>query len=199
MATTIQDGTGKGYSARIDDEGRLFTRTTSESEIQHSVLSARAFNVNTEFLTISSSGENALLYVKNNENTNLVVAAWFIGTGIAGGSNTEASLMRVYTNPTGGTLIASASAVTPVNRLIGSSQTVDVDVYKGGDGYTITGQGSTPVLYQTQGNNSRNFGEVYIALPKGSSLAVTYEPNGAEPIKIYTGFQIYKEDVEGTE
>jgi hypothetical protein len=199
MATSITDGTGKGYAARIDDEGRLYTRTTSESEIEHAAANGRAFNINTEFLTVSSSGENALLYVKNNENVDVVVAAWFVGTGIAGGTNTQASLMRVYTNPTAGTLIASASAVTAVNRRLGDNRTIDVDAYKGGDGYTITGQDATPVLYQTQGNNSRNFGTVYLTLPKGSSLAVTYEPNGAQPIEIYTGFQVYKADVEGVE
>ena len=199
MATTIQDGTGKGFSARIDDEGRLFTRTTQDTEIEHSVISGRAFNINTEFLPISSSGQNALLYVKNNETENLIVAAWFIGTDFASGSAIRQGLAEVYVNPTGGTLIASASAVTAVNRLLGSSQTLDADIYKGGDGYTITGEQTTPVLYQTQGSAARAFGSVYIALPKGSSLAVTYTPNGAEPLEIYTGFQVFKEDIAGTE
>ena len=198
MATTIQDGTGKGYSARIDDEGRLYTRTVTEDELTHAVNSARAFNINTEFLTISGSGESALLYFKNNENVTVVVAAWFVGTGVSGGTASN-SLMRVYVNPTGGTLIASASAVTVVNRLIGSSETLDADIYKGGDGFTFTGQQTTPVLYQTQGNNQRNFGTVYISLPKGSALGVTYEPAGAQPIEIYTGFQVYKTDIEGIE
>ena len=199
MATTIQDGTGKGYSARIDDEGRLFTRTTNETEIEHSVVSGRAFNINTEFLPISSSGQNALLYVKNNEDDPLVVAAWFIGTDNAAGTPTRQGLAEVYINPTGGTLIASASAVTAVNRLLGSSETLDALIYKGGDGYTITGQQTTPVLYQTQGSSARAFGTVYLSIPKGASLAVTYTSNGAEPLEIYTGFQIFKSDVEGAE
>ena len=199
MATTIQDGTGKGYSARVDDEGRIFTRTTNETEIEHSVVSGRAFNINTEFLPISSSGENALLYLKNNESAPLVVAAWFIGTDNAAGTPTRQGLAAVYVNPTGGTLIASASVVESQNRLLGSSETLDVVAYKGGDGYTITGQQTTPVLYQTQGSSARAFGTVYLALPKGASLAVTYTPNGAEPLEIYTGFQVFKSDVEGAE
>lgn len=199
MATTIQDGTGKGYSARIDDEGRIYTRTTNETELEHAVISGRAFNINTEFLPISSSGESALLYVKNNENDPLVIAAWFIGTDFAAGTPTRQGLAQVYVNPTGGTLIASASAITAVNRLIGSSQTLDADIYKGGDGYTITGQQPTSVLYQTQGSSARVFGTVYLSLPKGSSLAVTYTPNGAQPLEIYTGFQVFKSDVAGSE
>ena len=199
MATTIQDGTGKGYSARVDDEGRIYTRTTNETEIEHSVVSGRAFNINTEFLPISSSGESALLYVKNNEASDLIVAAWFIGTDNAAGTPTRQGLAAVYVNPTGGTLIASASAVTAVNRRLGDSQTLDADIYKGGDGYTITGQKADAVLYQTQGSSARTFGTVYVSIPKGASLAVTYIPNGAEPLEVYTGFQVFKSDVEGVE
>jgi len=193
MGFEIKDGTGTGNLARVDKENRISVRAVTETEIEKAVLDGRAFNINTEFLPVSSSGENALLYVKNNENEKLIVAAWFIGTGIAGGTNTEAPLIRTYYNPTGGTLIASASAVTPVNRNAGSSQVLLADCYKGGDGFTITGQDTPAVLYQTQGANSRSFGNVFLTLPKGSSLAVTYEPNGAEPINIYTGFQVYVE------
>ena len=193
MGFEIKDGTGTGNLARVDKENRVLVRAVTETEIEKAVLDGRAFNINTEFLPVSSSGENALLYVKNNETEKLIVAAWFVGTGVNGGTITESSLVRTYYNPTGGTLIASASAVTPVNRNAGSSQVLLADCYKGGDGFTITGQDTPVVLYQTQGANSRSFGNVFLTLPKGSSLAVTYEPNGAEPINIYTGFQVYVE------
>jgi len=191
MGFEIKDGTGTGNLARVDGEKRIAVRAITETELEKSVLDGRAFNINTEFLAVSSSGENALLYIKNNEDLSLIVAAWFIGTGIAGGTNTEASLIRTYFNPTGGTLIASASAVTAINRNAGSSRALLADVYKGGDGFNISGQDTPSVLYQTQGANSKSFGSVFLELPKGSSLAVTYEPNGAEPINIYTGFQVY--------
>ena len=193
MGFEVKDGTGTGNLARVDKENRLAVRAIQETEIEKAVLDGRAFNINTEFLPVSSSGENALLYVKNNEDQKLIVAAWFIGTGVNGGTITESSLVRTYYNPNGGTLIASASAVTPVNRNAGSSQVLLADCYKGGDGFTITGQDTPPVLYQTQNTTGRSFGNVFLALPKGSSLAVTYEPNGAEPINIYTGFQVYIE------
>jgi hypothetical protein len=193
MGFEVKDGTGTGNLARVDKENRLAVRAIQETEIEKAVLDGRAFNINTEFLPVSSSGENALLYVKNNEDDKLIVAAWFIGTGVNGGTITESSLVRTYFNPSGGTLIASASAVTPVNRNAGSSQVLLADCYKGGDGFTITGQDTPAVLYQTQNTTGRTFGNVFITLPKGSSLAVTYEPNGAEPINIYTGFQVYIE------
>jgi len=192
MGFEIKDGTGTGNLARVDKENRLSVRSIQETELERSVLDGRAFNINTEFLPVSSSGENALLYIKNNEDKKLIVAAWFIGTD-AGTNGANLGLVRTYYNPTGGTLIASASAVTPVNRNAGSSQVLLADCYKGGDGFTITGQDTPAVLYQTQTVSSRVFGNVFLTLPKGSSLAVTYEPNGAEPIDIYTGFQVYVE------
>lgn len=196
MATTIQDGTGEGWSLKIDSDGRLYNRAITDTSIDTAAQEGRAFNVNTLFLPISSSGENALLYVKNNEDVDLIVAGWFIGTDNAAGTPTRSGLAAVYVNPTGGTLIASASVVTPVNRRIGSAETLDALIYKGGDGYTITGQLADPVLYQTQGSSARAFGDVFITLPKGSSLAVTYVPNGAQPLEIYTGFQVYKQDAQ---
>lgn len=199
MSTTIQDGTGKRYKAKVDNEGRLYTRGVELTEFEHAIESARAFNVNTELLVISGSTESALLYFKNNEPDDVILANWFIGTTTTGGSASAPALMRVYVNPTGGTLIASQSAVELVNRNLGSSDTFDVTAYKGGDGYTITGQKATPVLYQTQGSNQRNFGLVQLSLPKGSSVAVTFQPAGLEPIQIYTGFQGYITDTETAE
>lgn len=194
MATTIKDGTGQGFSLKVDSEGRLYNQGVSNTSIEYAVQDSRAFNVNTYFLPISSSGENALLYVKNNEDRDLIIGAWFIGTDNAAGTPTRSGLAQVYFNPTGGTLIASASAVTPVNRKSGDKETLDALIYKGGDGFTITGQDPNPVLYQTQGASARAFGNVYLTLPKGSSLAVTYTPNGAQPLEVYTGFQVYKQD-----
>lgn len=196
MATTIQDGTGEGWSLKIDSEGRLYNQAVNDSAIEYAAQEGRAFNINTLFLPVSSSGENALLYLKNNEEEDLIVAAWFIGTDNAAGTPSRQGLAAVYVNPTGGTLIASASAITPVNRRIGSAETLDVLAYSGGDGFTITGQQTDPVLYQTQGSSARTFGSVYLVLPKGSSLAVTYTPNGAQPLEVYTGFQVYKQDAQ---
>jgi hypothetical protein len=96
MGFEVKDGTGTGNLARVDKENRLAVRAIQETEIEKAVLDGRAFNINTEFLPVSSSGENALLYVKNNEDDKLIVAAWFIGTGVNGGTITESSLVRTY-------------------------------------------------------------------------------------------------------
>jgi hypothetical protein len=192
MGFEIKDGTGTGNVARVDSENKLAVRAVQETEFEKAVLGGRAFNINTEFLTITTDTEHALLYLKNNEDRPLIVAAWFIGTD-AGTNGANLGLVRTYYNPTGGTIISGGTDLTPVNRNAGNSRTLVADVKAGGQGFTFTGQDTPAVLYQTQTVSSRVFGNVFLVLPKGSSLVATYDPNGAETINIYTGFQVYVE------
>ena len=192
MGFEIKDGTGTGNVARVDNENKLAVRAVQETEFEKAVLGGRAFNINTEFLTITTDTEHALLYLKNNEDRPLIVAAWFIGTD-AGTNGANLGLVRTYYNPTGGTIISGGTNLTPVNRNAGNSRTLVADIKAGGQGFTFTGQDTPAVLYQTQTVSSRVFGNVFLVLPKGSSLVATYDPNGAETINIYTGFQVYVE------
>ena len=190
MGFEIKDGTGTGNLVQVDGDNRLKVRSITETETEKAVLDGRAFNINTEFLSITTDVEHALLYIKNNENEDLIIAAWFNGTDL-GTNGANAGLVRVYYNLTGGTIISDATVVTPVNRNAGSSRTLSADVYSGGNAKTFTGQDTPAVLYQTQTVGSRAFGNVFLTLPKGSSLVSTYDPNGAETINIYAGFQVY--------
>ncbi len=192
MGFEIKDGTGTGNLARVDSENKLAVRAVQETEFEKAVLGGRAFNINTEFLTITSDTEHALLYLKNNEDLPLIVSAWFIGTD-AGTNGANLGLVRTYYNPTGGTIISGGTNLTAVNRNAGNSRTLAADIKAGGQGFTFTGQDTPAVLYQTQTVSSRVFGNVFLVLPKGSSLVATYDPNGAETINIYTGFQVYVE------
>ena len=193
MATTIEDGSGQGFSVKVDQDNRIYTRGVNENEFEHAVRNGRAFNVNTEFIAITtgSTTEHAILYIKNNEDNDIVLTGWFIGTANSSGTTTGVGpLMKVYYNPTSGTLISDASTVNIVNRQGGSSNTFDLTVYKAtGPEKTIVGYSTTPVLFQTQPQAGRVFGSIYLSLKKGASLGVVYIPNGAEPVEIYTGFQ----------
>lgn len=194
MATIIEDGSGQGFSCKVDEDNRLYTRTVNENEFEHAIRNGRGFNVNTEFITINTAGENAILYLKNNGDEDIVLTGWFIGTGDPSGSTSGVGpLVKTYYNPTGGTIISGANPVTLVNRQAGSSGTFDVVAYKAtGSGETITGAISTPVLFQTQPSAGRVFGNVYLALKKGASLGVVFDLGGLTSAQIYTGFQGFK-------
>ncbi len=188
MATTIEDGKGKGFSVGVDNQNRLFTRSVTESEFDKATRTGNAYNINTLFFAVTESVERPLLYFKNNENKTVTLAAWFIGTSGASSNN---AIIKMYTNPTSGTIISGGNDVEAVNRLVGSSNTLDADIKSGGDGFTVSGYGTTPVLYQPQGATSRTFGTIQLAVEKGSSVVVNYDPNGQEPFQIYVGFQTY--------
>ena len=195
MSTTIQDSIGTKLKAKINNDNRLLVQSVSETEFDSTTGKGNAYNINTEFLTITDNTETPLLYIKNNDNKDLVISSWFIGTDDDDGTATRLSLMRIYKNPTSGTLISSGVDITPVNRNFGSSNSFDGITKKGGDGFTVSGYEPTPILYQTQGTKQRNFGTVQLVLPKGSSVVVTYQHFGLTRNDIYTGFQVYLSDV----
>ena len=193
MATTIEDGTGKGFSAGVDNQNRLFTRSITESEFDKATRTGNAYNINTLFFLVTGSTEAPLLYLKNNEEKTLTLAAWFFATSGASSSN---GIIKMFPNPTSGTIIDSGTDVEAVNRLIGSSNTLDADIKRGGDSFTATGYGTNPVLYQPQGATARGFGTIQIGIEPGSSVVVNYDPNGQEPFQIYVGFQVYLSEAE---
>lgn len=195
MSTTIQDGTGTKLKVKVNSENRLLSQTINESEFDHAVGKGEAYNINTEFLTITGSSEVPLLYIRSNEDRDLVLNAWFIGTDANAGTATRLTLLRLYKNPTSGTIISSGTDLNAVNRNFGSNNQLDCIAKKGGDGFTVSGYESTPVLYQTQGTQQRNFGTVQLVLTKGSSVVVTYQHYGLTTNDIYTGFQVYLSDV----
>ena len=195
MGFQIQDGTGSSRKAEINGNNRLLTQAISETEFDNATSNGNAFNINTEFLTITGATEIPLLYIKNNNDNELVISAWFIGTDADTGTATRLSLMRVYKNPTSGTIISSGTDITPVNRNFGSSIDFEGVAKKGGDGFTVSGYETTPVLYQTQGTKQRTFGTVQLVLPKGSSVVVTYQQYGLTQNDIYTGFQVYLSNI----
>lgn len=179
-------------TARVQNN-RLNVTGVAISQYELESFTGSAFNINTEYLTIDGAdGESALLYVKNNSDNDLSIQGWFIGTLALGGTPTDQPLFKVYFNPSGGTIITDANAVSVINRNGGSSETFgDIIAYSAtASGKTFTGQDPTAVLFQQQGANSRAFGNVFLTLPKGSSIVVTCNPNttAGGTLKLYTGF-----------
>jgi hypothetical protein len=180
----IQDGTGKGYFAQVDDTNRLRVRSVGETSYDDASLQGTSFNLNTQFVSVGVGTEFPLLYLKNNEATDAVIVAWFIGIGIAGGSPTENALLRVYGNPSG---VSGGASVGVVNRRIGDARIFAFDALSSP---TWTPSG-TPVLYQTQTPSTRVFGLVNLTVPRNASLIVTCQLNGAQTANVYTGFSGY--------
>lgn len=184
----IEDGTGSGNKVKIDSDNRLHTQTISFSEYEQAAIDGRAFNVNTGLVSYSGTGENAMLYLQNNEDKDIFLQAFFVGVATRGATVTDAATVQVVRNPTGGTIVDNAQSIELVNRNFGSNETFDITAYKGADGYTLTGGDTSPVLLHIQGDNSRVFGEVFLVLPKGSSVGIKIDLNTSGSANVYCGF-----------
>lgn len=174
MAIEIRDGKGTGNRSKVSGN-RLFTHSVVETEAIHATAVGDSYNINTGSVSLTSTTASGILYVKNNENRDLVIEAVACGLGNAGTVSDVASIVLVR-NPTGGTLISNATAVSMnQNRNFGSSKTLTINAYKGAEGSTVTGGNDIAQFFAAAG--SRLFAEVNMILTKGDSIAVKIDTN----------------------
>jgi hypothetical protein len=167
----IEDGTGTGNKAKVDANKRIHTQAVTETEGLHATEVGDAYNINTGSVSFTAAG--TLLYIKNNEDKDLVIEALAVGVGT--GTTSDIGEITVERNPTGGDLISDATAVSMnANRNFGSNKTLTADVFKGKSGGTSTGGNDTILFYHD--SNGRLFASIDLILPKGSSIAITYDP-----------------------
>lgn len=185
----LQDGTGSGNQAKIDNNNRLFTNAIIRTELEQAVLLGNAFNVNTGNITLTNAGvNNGIAYYKNTGNDDLIITEILIILGTSTGGSGDGTI-TVYRNPTTGTLISGALAVeSNVNRSFSSFTSLEADLFKGGTGVTVT---DGEVFGTTTRNSSAviNFTSSPIYLKKGNSLAISYNPpsgNSSQSIRVAT-------------
>lgn len=135
MAISLKDGTGKGYEVQIASDGRMSTRAVSETSLHaNSVEDAQVYSVGTSgFIAINTlNTETGCLYIKNTSTSKRFMLHSVRTCG------NQVQKVKMYKNPTTGTLISNAVAGHKVNLNFSSSNTPDLTVYKGADTYTIT-------------------------------------------------------------
>lgn len=190
----IEDGTGKGTSLKIDANNRAHTQTISETESLHSTELGDAYNINSG--NIALTGDGTLLYLKNNEDKDLVIEALAFGNDGLGthSSNPRYTIVR---NPTAGDLISDATAVSMnANRNFGSNKTVTADTYKGKTSGTVTGGNDIAILEGT--SDGRDYFTINFVLPKGSSIAVKWTANlSSGTAGVYAAIVCFLKDPEG--
>jgi hypothetical protein len=163
MAEIIKDGTGKGNTAKVDNNNQLHTFSVTESEQRQASQIGNEYNINTGTIAYTGTGDSSMIYFKNDEDTDFVVTAVAVGLGTRSATVTDSANVTIIRNPTGGDLISDATAVSiNSNTNFGSSNALSSTtlIYKGKDGGTI-----------------RLYASLNIELPKGSSVAVKIDLN----------------------
>lgn len=177
MAEEIIDGTGTGFSAKVDGNNQVHTFSVTETEAVQAVDLGNAYNLNTGNVIIS--GSSAMLYMKSDEDETFVVNAIAIGIGQLTGAAVASDIAEVtiVRNPSTGTLIDSASALPQnQNRNFGSSKELKTTTltYKGGSGADLTDGNNIAQFYQ--GHGGRLFAQIDFELERGSSIGIVIDP-----------------------
>lgn len=166
---------GSQRAVEVSARGAMHTDSVVRENIDLLTEFGRAFEITTT-LTMTSANENGLLYVKNNENQDVILEGGLLSLGnTTGGSATSNWTFKGYRNPSTGTLISDANAATIVNRNFGSFTTLTGDVYDAAaveesitDG-TVGFQVTLPSagVYGLSFDNAR--------LPKGATVAFSIQ------------------------
>lgn len=175
MSVTVKDGTGTGKLAKVGGDNRLHTESVTAAESLQAAKESDAYNINTGLISIT--GDATLVYVKNNEDKDLIIEAIALGS-FEGITHSDDPYITIVRNPTGGDLILDATAVSMnQNRNFGSANTLSVDAYKGKVSGTLTGGNDLAILQATPG--SRSYYTINLVLEKGSSMGVKLTANAS--------------------
>jgi len=194
MAILQDAATGK--TARINLDNTLATHSISITEAEHASDLGQSYNINSGLVTLTTAGESGILYFKNNEDVNVHIdsLAFILGPS-TGGSATDTTRVKVYSNPTTGTLISTALAADIVqNRNVGISTELASTSYKGAEGNTITNGALLADSLQSPGTISTI--DMDITVPKGKAIAISFEPNDSNTsMKVQAAFTCHIEPI----
>ena len=109
----IETGIGNGgYKAKVNTNNRLHTAAVITTEDARATKDGDSFNLSTGLITLTDAAQTSLLYIKNNEEKDLILDTVEIGFNTStGGSTTD--MIEIYSirTPTAGTLISDATAI----------------------------------------------------------------------------------------
>ena len=192
----IQDGTGQGYLTQVNNYNELAVRAVSETSALESARRKLGTNIVTGILNLTSGAESACLYVKNTSpQYDYIIDTVAVGVGKVNGTVTNPVFIRMYANPTGGTIISDATNVAiNNNRNFGAVGIFQGDAFQGGEGKTQTGGELSALLFQ--GANGRVAAPLNLVVPQNKSIVVTVQPNGTDGCDVYVAFVSYYEERE---
>lgn len=178
MGVQIQDGTGKGFRAAVNENKRLETFSITESRIADvSNREGRSFLLTSDFISLTTTGSfNGMMYIKNTDTSKIVFIDKIrvCGTGSSG----NYAQVKFYKNPTTGTLISDANAGISVPAHLGSQEIFPGLIYAAsGDGKTVTdGTQMSQFTLHTPGHTIQEY-DGMIIIPGGSALAIVVKPS----------------------
>jgi len=191
----IQDA-ATGKTARVNLDNTLSVHSITISEAEHASDLGQSYNVNSGLITLTNAAESGVIYFKSNENANIHIDSIIVILGnTTGGVTTDSTRVRIYANPTTGTLVSGAVTADIIqNRNLGATSALAADVYKDATGNTITNGDN--LLESLLSPGSRVAFGLDLTLPKGKSIGVSLEPNDSNTsMKCMVAFNCHIEPI----
>jgi hypothetical protein len=197
--TVITSGTGFPYRAKVGSDLRLAVDAITETIEEKAITDGDGYNIATSRITVTNTTENALLFLQNNENQDLIITSVFVNTSNSQGTLVGAQPeLKIYRNPEAGDLATTPTVITPFNSNYGSNKTLDALIYEGAEGESLgdfddiidvplSSRAALPLVEFTR----------TIILPRGSTYGLTYKPEtGSTSVDIIVGITAIKLPVE---
>lgn len=184
MATTIQDGTGKGFQVKVDETNRLETRSIIEDSTLEGTIDGNTYVLGTPFLTQTGTSANGLLYFKPEENVSLFAKTFSSQARWATNATLQNYLINVYTNVDESDLTGTWVNFTPLNVNFGSSNEL-AGVFKYGSPTGAAGFSGLPKFQLGFPVNVYNQIQSNLIFPKGVGILLSVTPpagNTAMPV-----------------
>lgn len=189
--SVIKDGTGGGHVVKVDSANRIHTSAeTVTHEINHTI-EGHGYNIETPVITLTTAGKSGVLYLKNNEDKDIIITGFFNLMGEVTGTTSGNIILEYEYNTAGGTLISSVcNTITPTNKRIGSTNSIDVTALYGAEGKTVdSGLSGITSLSTSTGRNTLL---VQLTLPKNQSISVSITPfTGTSNVGVIAALDCY--------
>lgn len=173
----LQDGTGKGYLAKVTELNRLAVESITITGEDDAIRVGEGWQITSAPVAFTSDTASAILYVQNSDSRNFVLdrAVLILGTPTDGVGDWT---FRVLRNPeASGTIVSNAVAAGISNSNHGSSKTPTGTLYRGVEGDTVdlagVAGGAPLPIQQTQNRTVFPLGR---QLPTGTSIAFQLTP-----------------------
>lgn len=197
MAESIKDGR-TGDTMAVDSNNRAHVQSLSLDVDIAEALNNNTYDVSTGGLVNLADGvtQNALLYIKNDGDSDLIVNTIFIDSDSSSGGSGVGTMSWVL-NPTAGDIINDASVCQVLNRRIGSPVNVSATCYK------ATASGKTfddgdSISFPLPDGVGIPFGKPFV-IPKGQAFGVSYKaPTGNTSMDIQVGILIIVDTTQST-
>jgi hypothetical protein len=189
--TFIDDGTGKGFKAKVNSRNEMLTRSFSESLSDLASLNGDGYNANTGTINLTSGSSSACFYLRNDSSTRIMIVPtliYLLGNSTGGSGDI---LVEVLNQPVTGTIIDNASPGSLINRNLNSTKSADATFYAGAEGDTFTtGTVSIQSIINSVGRSVINVGALVLGEEAAIGVRVTPQ-SGNTSMDVQIAAQVY--------